>query len=98
MQYRTNVVNLSLNFLTTNSELTQELFTLVALLDSAPFVVESVTLTLAKLLNIFFLTCPITNVVHEQLDEAVFRSRHVSLLNKKLNWLGCQKSDNNIIF
>ena len=44
-----------------------------------------------------FLTCPITNVVHEQLDEAVFRSRHVSLLNKKLNWLGCQKSDNNII-
>ena len=45
-----------------------------------------------------FLTCPITNVVHEQLDEAVFRSRHVSLLNKKLNWLGCQKSDNNIIF
>ena len=45
-----------------------------------------------------FLTCPITNVVHEQLDEAVFRSRHVSLPNKKLYWLGCQKSDNNIIF
>ena len=45
-----------------------------------------------------FLACPITKVVHEQLDEAVFRRRHVSLPNKKLNWLGCQKSDNNIIF
>ena len=45
-----------------------------------------------------FLACPITKVVHEQLDEAVFRSRHVSLPNKKLYWLGCQKSDNNIIF
>ena len=45
-----------------------------------------------------FLMCPITKVVHELLDEAVFRNRHVSPLDKKLNWLGCQKSDNNIIF